>query len=91
MRDCCQGDDGQQAYASLQGSGSLPFLFAMAEIMARTFAIHGTKVTVGEQMYAHNFIIEIGEAMVMRWPPLTYPLVLQAAKEASEHMGSGGR
>jgi hypothetical protein len=89
--DCCQGDRAQQAYTSVEGPDSFAFLTAIAETMARTFPLHGTKLMVGDQMYAHNFTVEIGEALVMRWPPHTYPLVLAAAKEAAKEMGSGGR
>jgi hypothetical protein len=87
----CQGEFGQQAYASVEGPNTFAFLIAVAEAMARTFAMQGTKLMVGEQICAHNFTIEIGEAVVMRWSPHTYPLVLAAAKEVAKEMGSGGR
>jgi hypothetical protein len=86
---CCQGDVGQQAYASLEGSDAFAFAFSIAEILAKTFVTHGIKLRVGEQMYTHNFTIEVGEALVMRWPPHTYPLVLQVAKHAVTQMGGG--
>jgi hypothetical protein len=80
----CQGDREQQAYASFEGSDAVAFVISIAETMARTFAMHGTKLSVGEQVHGHNFFIEVGEALVMRWPPHTYPLVLAAAKDAAK-------
>jgi hypothetical protein len=81
---CCQGYPLAQAYVSFMGPGSFEFLATIVSFLARTFAVHGTEVDVGDGThYWHGLSIQVDEHFCMRWQQQTYPLILAAAREAA--------